>query len=119
MITSQTFFNVTDNSGAKYAKCFKISKYSDRKIGGLIYVVVKGVKNSQKLKEGLVTKGIIVRTNFTFNKLNGNFITFNTNDIVLMNNKEEFFCTRIFGPLILELRKKQKIRILSIGIKLV
>lgn len=118
MICNQTLFNVTDNSGAKLVKCFKIPKYFNTDIGTMVYVVVKKVKNSQKLKEGIVIKGMVVRTKFVFDRLSGNFINFNTNDVILVNNKEELLCTRVFGPLILELRKKQKVRILSIGSKI-
>jgi len=43
------------------------------------------------------------------------YIFFDSNDIVLLNDKYELLGTRIFGPLPLELRKKGQLRLLSLA----
>ena len=90
MIDNQTLFNVCDNSGVKNVKCYKISKYSAKKIGTIIFVIIKKTKSSEKLKSGSVTKAVIVRTKIIFNRLNGNFFSFLSNDVILINDKKEF-----------------------------
>lgn len=119
MINNQTVFNVCDNSGVTVVKCFKLSKNSIKSLGSLIYVIAKKMKNQEILKIGLVTKAIIVRTKFSFHRLNGHYFFFNSNDVILINKKYELLGTRIFGPLVLELRKKQMIKILSISTKII
>lgn len=119
MINNQTLFNVSDNSGVMSAKCFKLSKHFTKNIGSLIFVIVKKTKNQEMLKHGFVTKAIIIRTKFNFDRLSGNCIFFCSNDIILVNKKHEFLATRIFGPLVLELRKKQMVKLLSIGTKII
>jgi large subunit ribosomal protein L14 len=119
MICNQIILNVSDNSGVKNVICFKIFKYSSRNVGAFIYLVVKSVKNTGKLKQGMLVKGILIRTKLKYSRFNGNFFQFETNDAVLIDNKNDFFCTRVFGPLLLDLRRKQKIRVLSMATKLI
>lgn len=116
---SRTLFNVTDNSNIKCVKCIKLFKYSFLNLGALVYTVILETKNFSKLKKGTVTKAIVVRTKINFNRINGCFIYFRSNDVVLIDNKNDFYCTRIFGPLVLDLRKKQQIRLLSLAVKLI
>lgn len=119
MINKQTKLKVSDNSGVKLVKCFKIFFHRCGIIGSIVFLIIKDIKKNSKLKKGHLIKGIVIRKKNIFNRLNGNFITFDTNNVVLLNEKSELFGTRIFGPLLLELRKKQKIKLLSIGSKIV
>lgn len=119
MISNQAIFTVCDNSGVLFVRCFKLSKSSIKDIGSFIFVVIKKIKNQETLKNGDVTKAIIVRTKLNFDRLHGNSIFFHSNDVILIDKKHEFLGTRIFGPLLLELRKKQMIKVLSISTKII
>lgn len=119
MISNQSIFTVCDNSGVLFVRCFKLSKNFTKNIGSLIFVVVKKTKNQETLKNGYLTKAIIVRTKLNFDRLYGNSIFFYSNDVILIDKKHELLGTRIFGPILLELRKKQMIKILSISTKMI
>lgn len=115
MIFSLSKLKVSDNSGVKYVKCFKVFKTYVGTIGSLIYVSVKDAKSKSKLQKGDIVKGIIVRNKKSINRSTGNYFLFDSNEIVLFNDKYELLGTRIFGPLPLELRKKGYVKILSLA----
>jgi len=119
MISNLSKLKVCDNSGVKYVKCFKIFKTYTGGIGSIVYVSVKDNKSKSKLQKGDIVKGIIVRNKKFINRFTGNYIFFDSNDIVLLNDKYELLGTRIFGPLPLELRKKGQLRLLSLASVLV
>lgn len=118
-MTFRTLFNVTDNSNVKSVKCIKLFKYSSLNLGALVCTVILETKKFSKLKKSVITRGVVVRTKIMFNRVNGCFINFESNDVVLIDDKSDFYCTRIFGPLMVDLRKKQHIRILSLAVKLI
>jgi large subunit ribosomal protein L14 len=119
MIFNLSKLKVSDNSGVRYVKCFKIFKTYVCSIGSLVYVSIKDTKSKSKLQKGDIVKGIVIRNKKFINRLTGNYIFFDSNDIVLFNDKYELLGTRIFGPLPLELRKKGHTKILSLGSVLV
>ena len=114
MILNLSILKVCDNSGVKYAKCFKVYKSSVGIIGSYIYTSVKEIKSKSKLHKGDIVKAIIVRKKKTIDRKTGNYISFDTNEAVLLNDKYEILGTRIFGPLPIELRKKKLLKLLSL-----
>ena len=115
MISTLTKLKVCDNSGVKHVKCFKVYKTFLGTIGSLVYVSIKESKNRDKYKRGDIVKGIIVRNKKIANRDTGNFISFDSNDIILIDSKYDIVGTRIFGPLPFELRKKRSIKLLSLA----
>ncbi len=115
MILNCSILKVCDNSGAKYIKCFKISRISAGILGSIIYASIKSVYLNNKTKKNSIVKAIIVRTKVHFTRKNGNFLSFEFNEAILINQKYEFLGTRIFGPIPLELRKKHSLRLLSLS----
>ena len=87
MIFSLSKLKVSDNSGVKYVKCFKVFKTYVGTIGSLIYVSVKDAKSKSKLQKGDIVKGIIVRNKKSINRSTGNYFLFDSNEIVLFNGK--------------------------------
>lgn len=112
MIYSSTILSVSDNSGVVYAKCLNVSKRLSGKIGSLVKVSIKLGKFKTKLK---TTQGVIVSTRKSLCRKTGFYISFSSNVVVLLNEKNEPLGTRIFGPLPLELRKKNWLKLLSLG----
>jgi large subunit ribosomal protein L14 len=115
MIQTLTKLKVCDNSGVKYVKCFKVFKTFFGEIGSLIYVSIKESKNKNKYKKGDIVKGVIVRSKKSISRCTGNFLSFDSNDIVLIDLKYDIIGTRIFGPLPFELRKRQHLKMLSLA----
>ena len=69
MIQQQTILRVSDNSGAKTAKCIKILGGSKKKIGYIgdtIIVSIQQLRNkskrTSKVKKGEIYKALIIRT---------------------------------------------------------
>ena len=119
MILNLSALKVCDNSGIKRVKCFKVYKSSVGIIGSLIYVRIKDVKSKSKLQKGDIVKGVIIRKKKMIDRGTGNFLFFDSNEIVLLNDKYELLGTRIFGPLPLELRKKGYLKLLSLASTLI
>ena len=115
MISTLTKLKVCDNSGVKNVKCFKVYKTPLGTVGSLIYVSIKESKNNNKYKKGDIVKGVVVRNRKIINRGTGNFLSFNSNDIVLIDLKHDIIGTRIFGPLPVELRKKRYVKLLSLA----
>lgn len=121
MVILNTILKVSDNSGAKYARCIKVLggfKRSHANIGNVIVVSVTKLRNKSKItskvKKGEVYKALIIRTKKRiFNK--GFIIYFNFNDVCLLNKQGKPIATRIFGPLPKELKKKKWTKITSLS----
>ena len=121
MVILNTILKVSDNSGAKYARCIKVLggfKRSHANIGNVIVVSVTKLRNKSKItskvKKGEVYKALIIRTKKRiFNK--GFIIYFNFNDVCLLNKQGKPIATRIFGPLPIELKKKKWTNITSLS----
>lgn len=115
MILNLTRLKVSDNSGVKYVKCFKIVKNYTGSIGSIVHVSIKSNKNKSKLEKGDISKGIVIRNKKFINRFTGDYLSFDSNDIVLLNDKYEILGTRVFGPLPSELRKKGHLKLLSLA----
>jgi large subunit ribosomal protein L14 len=115
MIQRQTKLKLGDNSGIRFAKCLSIYKNRIGFTGLVILISIKSVKSQSKIKKGSIYKGIIIRIKRKIQRQNGNSIFFNENAIVILNKKNDLFSTRIFGPVCNELRKKNLLKVLSLG----
>jgi large subunit ribosomal protein L14 len=118
MIQMQTNLEVADNSGAKRVQCIKVLGGSMRrtaKVGDVIVVSVKEAIPRGRVKKGDVHKAVIVRTKRDIRRADGTTIRFDTNAAVLVNPQMEPIGTRIFGPVVRELRAKQHLKIMSLA----
>ena len=118
MIQMQTTLMVADNSGAKTVQCIKVLGGSHRRyagIGDVIKVSVKEAIPRGKVKKGDVYDAVIVRTRKGVRRTDGSVIRFDTNAAVLVNKNEEPIGTRIFGPVVRELRAKKHMKIISLA----
>ena len=118
MIQMQSNLEVTDNSGAKRVQCIKVLGGSKRRFAGVGDVIVVSIKEAQprgKVKKGDVHHAVIVRTAKDIHRPDGSTIRFDTNAAVLVNKNEEPIGTRIFGPVVRELRAKNYMKIISLA----
>jgi large subunit ribosomal protein L14 len=67
------------------------------------------------VKKGAVSKAVIVRTRKEVKRVDGSYIRFDDNAVVLLNAADEMRGTRIFGPVARELREKQFMKIVSLA----
>ncbi|MGK2285125.1 50S ribosomal protein L14 [Pedomonas sp. V897] len=118
MIQMQTNLDVADNSGAKRVMCIKVLGGSKRKyasVGDIIVVSVKEATPRGRVKKGDVHRAIVVRTAKDIRRADGSVIRFDRNAAVLINKNNEPIGTRIFGPVVRELRAKNHMKIISLA----
>ena len=118
MIQMQSNLEVADNSGAKRVQCIKVLGGSKRRFAGVGDVIVVSIKEAQpraRVKKGDVHRAVIVRTRKDVRRADGSVIRFYTNAAVLVGKNEEPIGTRIFGPVVRELRSKGFMKIISLA----
>ena len=108
MIQQESRLTVADNSGAKEALCIRVlggTKKRYATLGDTIVVAVKGVIPSSEVKDGTVSRAIVVRVKKEVRRADGSYIRFDDNACVLLTKADEVVGTRIFGPVARELRE--------------
>ncbi|MCZ4407316.1 50S ribosomal protein L14 [Cryomorphaceae bacterium 1068] len=118
MIQQESRLRVADNSGAKEVACIRVLGGTKRRyasIGDQIVITVKDAMPSGNVKKGMVSRAVVVRVRKEVRRLDGSYIRFDDNAVVLLNNAGEMRGTRIFGPVARELREKQFMRIVSLA----
>lgn len=118
MIQMQSTLEVADNSGARKVQCIKVLGGSHRNIASVGDVIVVSVKEAiprGKVKKGEVHRAVIVRTAKDVKRPDGTSIRFDRNAAVLLNKQNEPIGTRIFGPVVRELRAQRFMKIVSLA----
>jgi large subunit ribosomal protein L14 len=114
----RTILGVADNSGAKKVSCIKVVGASNKlfaSIGDVIIVNVKEAIFDAKVKKGEVVRAVVVRTVKETRRVDGSYIRFDDNSVVIINKDNEPVGTRIFGPVARELRAKKFMKIVSLA----
>ena len=118
MIQNHTELKVADNTGARRVECIKVLGGSKRRyagVGDLIVISVKDAISKGKVKKGSVHRAVVVRTKKEIFRDDGSKIQFDSNAVVLTDEKGEPIGTRIFGPVTRELRAKGHTKIISLA----
>jgi len=118
MIQMQTNLDVADNSGARRVQCIKVLGGAKRRfasVGDVIVVSVKDAIPRGRVKKGDVHRAVIVRTAKEVRRPDGSAIRFDRNAAVLITKQNEPIGTRIFGPVVRELRAKGYMKIVSLS----
>ena len=118
MIQMQTNLDVADNSGARRVQCIKVLGGSKRRfasVGDVIIVSVKDAIPRGRVKKGDVRRAVVVRTAKEVCREDGTAIRFDRNAAVMLNNNDEPIGTRIFGPVVRELRFRNFMKIISLA----
>ena len=109
MLQHQTLVNVTDNTGAKIARVFKVlgsSKKRYAEIGDLVVIAIQTAEPRKALKKKDVVRAVVVRQKKAFRRADGSYIKFDDNAVVVVEAKKKEFETkgnRVFGPIPREL----------------
>ena len=118
MIQTESRLVIADNTGAKEVLVIRNlggSKVKFTNIGDIIICTVKKAQPNAGVKKGQVVKAVIVRTKFGVKRKTGEYVRFDDNAAVLINDKKEPRGTRIFGPVGRELREKGYNKIVSLA----
>lgn len=118
MIQMQTRLEVADNSGARRVQCIKVLGGSKRRfasVGDVIVVTVKEAIPRGRVRKGDVRRAVVVRTAKEVQREDGTSIRFDSNAAVILNNNDEPVGTRIFGPVVRELRARNFMKIISLA----
>ena len=118
MIQMQSQLEVADNSGAKRVQCIKVLGGSKRRFAGVGDIIVVSIKEAipnSKVKKGDVHKAVIVRTAKEIARKDGSYIRFDGNAAVLIDAIKNPIGTRIFGPVVRELRGRGYMKIISLA----
>lgn len=134
MIQRQTVVDVCDNTGAKSAMVINVYKgttsrrgkkrLKSAKIGDIVLVTVKkslpnsdfsGGSDRKDRSKRRKAKAVVVRTNMPTRRPDGSYVRFDSNAVVLLDEKNEPRGTRIFGAVARELREKNFMKIISLA----
>jgi large subunit ribosomal protein L14 len=122
MIQMQTRLNVADNTGAKEVMCIKVLGGSRRRFAGLGDIIVCSVKSvipGSDIKKKSVVRAVIVRTKSPTRRLDGSYVRFDSNAVVLIDADKNPRGTRIFGAVARELRERRFMKIVSLASEVV
>lgn len=109
MIQERSILKVTDNSGARTVRCFRIlggTRHHYARIGDIVVASVQVAEPRKTIKKKDIVKALIVRTRDPIRRSDGSYVRFGDNAVILVDAKREPVATRVFGPLPRELKAK-------------
>jgi len=119
MIQPETMVKITDNTGGKIGKVFKIlggSKRRYARIGDLVVLSVKIAEPRKQIKKKDVVIGVVVRQRSPYRRVDGSYLRFDDNAVVIVDKvKKEPKGGRIFGPVSRELGELGYQKIISLA----
>ena len=93
MLQAGSNVKITDNTGAKMGRIFKVLGGSKRRyasIGDMVVLSIKVADPRKQVKKKDVVYGIVVRTSKEFRRKDGSYIRFDDNAVVIVDkNKKE------------------------------
>jgi large subunit ribosomal protein L14 len=119
MIQPESLVKITDNSGGKIGRVFKIlggSKKRYARIGDLVVLSVQTSEPRRAVKKKDILRGVVVRQKQPFRRKDGSYIRFDENAVVIVEKeKKEPKAGRIFGPIPRELGELGYQKIISLA----
>ncbi|MCF7844099.1 50S ribosomal protein L14 [Candidatus Gracilibacteria bacterium] len=107
MIQAGTNVKITDNSGGKFGRVFKVLGGSKRRyasLGDMVVLSVKVAEPRKQTKKKDIVYGVVVRTTKQVRREDGSYICFDDNAVVIVDKvKKEPKAGRVFGPIPREL----------------
>src|SRR3990172_5304644 len=102
MIQPRSIVRITDNSGAKIGRIFKVlgsSKKRWAKIGEVVVLSVQKAEPRKQVKKKDILYAVVVRQRVPFRRKDGTYVRFDENAVVILDNtKKEPIAGRVFGP---------------------
>lgn len=118
MIQVGTNVKITDNTGGKTGRVFKIlggSKRRYARLGDLVVLSIKSAEPRKLVKKKDVVRAVVVRQAKEYRRKDGSYIRFDDNAVVIIDTKGEPKGARIFGPIPRELAERGYQKIISLA----
>jgi large subunit ribosomal protein L14 len=118
MILLKTILDIADNSGAKKASFIGVLGRKNCAVAQVADTVTVNIKESAPgvaIKKGEKAKAVIVRTKKAIRRPDGSYVRFDRNAAVLIDAQGNPKGTRVFGPVVRELRDKNFMKIISLA----
>jgi large subunit ribosomal protein L14 len=117
MLQLRSIVDVADNSGAKRAAVIGVLGRNQRyaRIGEVVKAHVKEATPDGTVKKGEVVDAVVVRTRKAIHRVDGSYLRFDSNAVVIIDKERNPRGTRIFGPVARELRDKKFAKIISLA----
>lgn len=123
MIQPQTLVKITDNSGGKIGRVFKVlggSKKRYARLGDLVILSVQSAEPRKQVKKKDVLRAVVVRQKQAYRRKDGTYIRFDENAVVILEKEKlEPRAGRIFGPIPREISEKGYQKIASLAPEIV
>ena len=119
MIQDKSIVNITDNSGGKIGRVFKVlgaSKKRYAEIGEIIVISVQKAEPRKQVKKKDILHAVVVRQTKPFRRKDGSYVRFDENSVVIIEKvKHEPIANRVFGPIPRELGELGFQKIISLA----
>jgi len=103
MIQLRTLVKITDNSGGKLGRVFKVLGGSGKRyaeIGDVVVLSVQTAEPRKSVKKKDILHALVVRQRKPFRRKDGSYIRFDENAVVIVDkDKLEPRAGRVFGPI--------------------
>ncbi len=122
MIQSYSKLDVADNTGARMVRCIKVLGGTRRRyarIGDVIVGSVRRAMPDSDIKQGEMVRGVVVRSKRPVRRMDGSYVRFDSNAIVIIDDAGNPRGTRVFGAVARELRQKNFMKIVSLAAEVV
>ncbi len=119
MIQPQSIVKITDNTGGKIGRVFKVlggSKKRYAEIGELVILSVQTAEPRKQVKKKDILCAVVVRQKKAFRRKDGSYVSFDDNAVVIIDKeKKEPKANRVFGPIPRELSEAGFQKIVSLA----
>lgn len=123
MLQPQSIVKITDNTGGKLGRIFKIPGGSMRRyaqIGDEVILSVQIAEPRKQVKKKDILRAVVVRQTKPFRRKDGSYIRFDDNAVVIVEkDKKEPRANRVFGPIPRELAERGYQKIASLAPEIV
>ena len=92
MIQPRTIVKITDNSGGKIGRIFKVLGSSKKRyamIGDLVVLSVQVAESRKSVKKKDVLTGLVVRTRNAYRRKDGSYIRFDDNAVIIVDKEKK------------------------------
>jgi len=119
MIQERSIVTISDNSGAKVGRVFRVlgatrKRYAE--IGDVVVISVQKAEPRKSVKKKAIMRAVVVRQTKSFRRVDGSYIRFDDNAVILIDkDKKEPIANRVFGPVPRELGELGYQKIISLA----
>lgn len=119
MIQERSIVTISDNSGAKIGRVFRVlgatrKRYAE--IGDIVVLSVQKAEPRKSVKKKDIMRAVVVRQTKAFRRKDGSYIRFDENSVVLIDkDKKEPIANRVFGPVPRELSELGYQKVISLA----